>query len=135
MTTEISTPKGNLSAAESGAIVLYRQYAKHYEIQQDDNISQKEPKKDKKRGKKQDFHEEPPNLNLKQLRPVFDCEISRRPDLLLTPETEKPALLLSIPIPCLNSFQSAKTMKNQNYEKLDLSYRRVKFRIYSQMLK
>ena len=114
-----------LTSAESGAIELYRQYAEHYETQQVEQKEFKEERKDKKRNKRNGFdnHDEPLNLRLKQLRPIFDCEISRRPQLMLTKPSEKPTVVLTMSIPCLNSFQTNKSTKNQvQYDCMDLSF-------------
>ena len=114
-----------LTSAESGAIVLYRQYADHYETQQIEQRDVKEERKEKKRNKRNDFdnHDEPLNLGLKQLRPIFDCEISRRQQLLMTKPSEKPTVVLTMSISCLNSFQTNKSTKNQvHYDVMDLSF-------------
>ena len=124
-TTETPLPRGQLTAAENGAISLYREYAAHYERQQGAELED-EPKKEKKK-KRIDFEvdNELLNLGLKQLRPMFDCEISRRPHLTLAKPTEKPTVVLTLSIVCLNGFQTRdnKGAKNKvQYDHMDVAF-------------
>ena len=86
-------------------------------------MSQKKEKKKKRNDF--DVDHELLNLGLKQLRPMFDCEISRRPHLLLAKPTEKPTVVLTMSIACLNGFQARDTKGSKSkvqYDHMDVSY-------------
>ena len=133
-----SAPSKSLSSADGGALNLYRQYLKKYSKEQQQQPTTHQSAKTSsgdKKSKKEKFEfplNSPRSYGLRNLQPLFDCEISRRPLLPHLPDETGEStvvVMLTIPMASVNSFSvhgQSKTSKNflvdGNGQKFGLSF-------------